>query len=601
MSGTMRQKLLPAVAAALLATVSIRAGAASLEGLTPQRVLAGSCASGASYDPACDVDHDGDVDIFDIQLAAGHWNQSGAWTGGDFWSLTGNTGTTAGTHFLGTTDMEALELRVAGQRALRLEPVLAPPDQVQGGGSSTPNLIGGHADNAVTPFVQGATIGGGGMQGYGNRVYDHFGTVGGGLYNRAGDNAGTSGDHPWATVGGGSGNVAAGVAATVGGGEDNSATEWRATVGGGAGNQATGHGATVGGGLFNQASGLATVAGGSSNSAIGVAAVVGGGFTNQATGDSATIPGGQSNDAAGSYSFAAGYHAKANHSGAFVWADSTYADFVSTADNQFLVRAAGGVGINTNAPNAALAVDGGNSVARIAVNSNTPTANAGLNLRQDGVGRWSIAAIAADGDLTFFREGAGGGSRLFVDGGGANAGYVGIGNAAPQHPLHMASGAHVTVGGTWTNASSRALKTDFADVDRTTLLEALAGLPITSWSYRAEAPSTRHLGPTAEDFYAAFGLGAADGASIGTVDADGVALAAIQALHRLNQTQQAQLASQQQQIERLEVRLAALEQRGQPDWSPWLLLAGALVIGLALVGSYSDRLLVRSGVTKGAD
>jgi hypothetical protein len=32
------------------------------------------------YDPACDVDHDGDVDIFDIQLTAGHWNRSGAWT-----------------------------------------------------------------------------------------------------------------------------------------------------------------------------------------------------------------------------------------------------------------------------------------------------------------------------------------------------------------------------------------------------------------------------------------------------------------------------------------------------------------------------------------
>ncbi|MCB0202176.1 MAG: hypothetical protein H6649_00165 [Caldilineae bacterium] len=43
-------------------------------------ILAGPCAPGATYDPACDTDHDGDVDIFDIQLSAGHWNQSGAWT-----------------------------------------------------------------------------------------------------------------------------------------------------------------------------------------------------------------------------------------------------------------------------------------------------------------------------------------------------------------------------------------------------------------------------------------------------------------------------------------------------------------------------------------
>ncbi len=42
-------------------------------------VLAGPCVPGAAYDPACDVDHDGDVDIFDIQLTAGRWNQAGTW------------------------------------------------------------------------------------------------------------------------------------------------------------------------------------------------------------------------------------------------------------------------------------------------------------------------------------------------------------------------------------------------------------------------------------------------------------------------------------------------------------------------------------------
>ncbi|MCB0072992.1 MAG: hypothetical protein KDE20_16085 [Caldilineaceae bacterium] len=38
---------------------------------------ASPCAPGAAYDQACDVDHDGDVDVMDIQLAAGHFNQSG--------------------------------------------------------------------------------------------------------------------------------------------------------------------------------------------------------------------------------------------------------------------------------------------------------------------------------------------------------------------------------------------------------------------------------------------------------------------------------------------------------------------------------------------
>ncbi len=58
---------------------------------------AGPCATGAAYDPACDVDHDGDVDIFDVQKTAGHWNQTGAWTSdndhdhlGQTWTGSGN-------------------------------------------------------------------------------------------------------------------------------------------------------------------------------------------------------------------------------------------------------------------------------------------------------------------------------------------------------------------------------------------------------------------------------------------------------------------------------------------------------------------------------
>ncbi len=50
-----------------------------LTSATAAAPLAGPCLPGAAYDPACDVDHDGDVDILDIQLAAGHWNQSGTW------------------------------------------------------------------------------------------------------------------------------------------------------------------------------------------------------------------------------------------------------------------------------------------------------------------------------------------------------------------------------------------------------------------------------------------------------------------------------------------------------------------------------------------
>ena len=68
------------------------------------------------------------------------------------------------------------------------------------------------------------------------------------------------------------------------------------------------------------------------------------------------MPGGIGNTANGFSSFAIGRQAKANHDGAFVWGDSTAADFVSTGTNQFLIRASGGVGIGTTSPAAQLEV-----------------------------------------------------------------------------------------------------------------------------------------------------------------------------------------------------------------------------------------------------
>ncbi len=70
--------------------------------------LAGPCSPSMTYDPACDVNHDNVVDVLDIQLTAGHWNQTGTWTGGDGWALTGNAGTSPATNFVGTTDGQDL-------------------------------------------------------------------------------------------------------------------------------------------------------------------------------------------------------------------------------------------------------------------------------------------------------------------------------------------------------------------------------------------------------------------------------------------------------------------------------------------------------------
>ncbi len=254
-----------------------------------------------------------------------------------FWKTTGNADAnpTNGV-FLGTTDLQPLELRVKGTRALRLEPTVEDADHLK-----IVNVVGGSLGNFVGAGVYGATIAGGGAINYEgdpstNKVTADFGTVAGGEDNTASNFA--------ATVGGGNGNTGSGEAATVGGGRGNVSSGYISTVGGGEGNDSTGE--------------VSTVAGGGGNTSSGQFATVGGGLGNDSTGQAATVPGGLGNAAAGNFSFAAGRLAKANHQSAFVWADSLGTEFSSTASNQFLIRAAGGVGIGTASPNAKLDVRG---------------------------------------------------------------------------------------------------------------------------------------------------------------------------------------------------------------------------------------------------
>jgi hypothetical protein len=110
------------------------------------------------------------------------------------------------------------------------------------------------------------------------------------------------------------------------------------------------------------------------------------------------------------------------------------------------------------------------------------------------------------------------------------AGNVGIGTSTPTlGPLVMASGAYVTTGGTWTNASDRNLKENFATITPASILEKIIQLSVTQWNYKGESASTTHIGPVAQDFYEAFHLGGSN-TSISTIDPAGVALLGIQAL-----------------------------------------------------------------------
>lgn len=119
--------------------------------------------------------------------------------------------------------------------------------------------------------------------------------------------------------------------------------------------------------------------------------------------------------------------------------------------------------------------------------------------------------------------------------------------------ISTSTGAYLSTSGVWTNTSDVNRKHLFEHVSGEDVLTRLRSMPVSSWSYRTDDDRIRHLGPTAQDFRAAFGLGN-DDVTIGTVDADGVALAAAQALD-------ARTLEQQRRIEALEAENTALRAR----------------------------------------
>jgi hypothetical protein len=571
---------------------------------------------------------------------------------GAYWSLIGNAGTTPGLHFLGTADPVSLTLAVDATPALRLVP-----------GGPTPSLIGGHGANGATAGVSGAAIGGGGDGGNPNRVTDHHGSVGGGLGNRAGNDDGDVGNAAnatvagglfntasaessfvgggegntassgGATVGGGVGNTASGGTSTIGGGMNNTATAGSATVGGGLGNTASDWAATVGGGQSNTASGpyatvgggvgntalgefatigggdhisvtgqTATVAGGSWITATGDYATVGGGYGNRAiTGTHTTVAGGQSNTASGwAATVAGGYGNTASG-----WAATVGGGWINTASGYAATvgggwfntasgdRATVAGGLGNTASDYAATVPGGKS--NIASGAYSFAAGNGAEATHHGSFVWSSDRVTASERYSQFRARAEGGVRFDVN----NWHWINIWDDG-TNVISTSTGARLTIGGSWTNASDRDLKENFAAVDGQEVLARLAEVAITTWNYEAEGSSIQHMGPTAQDFYAAFGLGDSD-VSIGTVDADGVALAAAQGLYELSRQQAARIEGLEAQNANLEARVAALEaSAGNSSTRPAAVgIPSGLWIGLGLA-LLAGGLVVQRGRNGGA-
>lgn len=253
------------------------------------------------------------------------------------WLLTGNAGTAAPLNFFGTTDSNAVEMRVNNTRAWRVEP--------DARGLNAANLIGGYSNNAVMqPNSGGNVIAGGGYSGGGNIVFSNSSGIfiGAGSANQAGPNVndsaivggygnwlqssdsaigggyynGIQGNSPYSLVAGGGYNLIGPNAfgSTIGGGYINTNLSAQSSIGGGAWNIiAPGNAAFIGGGVQNfidHDSYEATIAGGWTNQLGNSSAqsFIGGGFHNVILSNSVqtVITGGSQNTNATSYAFIGG-------------------------------------------------------------------------------------------------------------------------------------------------------------------------------------------------------------------------------------------------------------------------------------------------------
>jgi hypothetical protein len=422
---------------------------------------------------------------------------------------------------------------------------------VIGGGSNnsasghTSTISGGHGNTASNLY---AAVGGGSANtaagsesfvggGIGNIALLQCSTVGGGYYQTA--------DGYWATVcgghrnaatadrsfvGGGDGNKASGEKASVAGGFNNTASGAISTVGGGSDNVASGYGATIAGGLTATASSYSFVGGGMSNTADGSFSIVDGGLNNIASGYASTVGGGVGNAASGDRSAVSGGE----------W---------NTAGG---LRSTVGGGVSNVAAGNYSAVPGGHS--NHADSMYTFAAGRRARAIHDGAFVWADHTNAdfSSERADQFRVRADGGAR-FDDG----SQWVNIYDDGTDL-ITTSTGAHLTLGGTWTNSSSREAKEDFAAIDIPELLVKLAALPIQTWNYKGT--NERHIGPVAEDFYELFGLGT-DSKTISTIDPAGIALAAIQGLYQQNTELKQENEAIRAELAEVLARLEAVENK----------------------------------------
>ncbi|MEO8506733.1 MAG: tail fiber domain-containing protein, partial [Betaproteobacteria bacterium] len=327
--------------------------------------------------------------------------------------------------------------------------------------------------------------------------------------------------------------------------------------------------AASGGGQLNEATGdRSIVSGGIGNTASGYTSTVAGGSDGTASGSYSFVAGGDQNVASGARSVAMGRRAltqtvfPTNHAGTFVFSDGSSGRFRSSASSTFNVLATGGIQFFTQATNVS-----GESVQSKGVIIDTQGSincggGAALNYGPClGVESSAGRVIGNQSGTMYFRTNS---NFAWFLAGSHSDNSVDPGSGGEVLAVLRNSASSATVTGifraqAFTATSDRHAKTDFVPLNAKTILAKVAELPIMAWSFKNESgEGIRHIGPVPQDFRRLFAVGY-DDKSIATVDADGVALVAIQGLYQEVQERDARIASQQQRIVALEQRLGEVE------------------------------------------
>jgi hypothetical protein len=370
-------------------------------------------------------------------------------------------------------------------------------------GTGTGAFVGGGFENVADGAYSGV------LEGNSNEACDEESSVAGGYYNFISSGANTS------------------YYSFIGSGYDNSISGngYQSVIGGGNVNALTAPNAVIGGGNQNTLSGSdSVIAGGSQNtvSSGGTYGFIGGGANNALSGGDAVIAGGSENTNAGPYAFVGG--------GASNTVSAMYGGVVSGANNKVTTYDYGFIGggyYNTVSGEGAVATGGYSNEAK----GTWSTIPGGVKNITTGEASFAagVGSYAATTGAFVWSDDASGATQLkstvanqFLA--RASGGVTFWTNATNTVGATLAAGS-----GTWASASDRNLKTNVARIDDAAVLEKVAALPIERWSYKSER-GVRHVGPMAQDFYAAFKVGE-DDKHITSIDEDGVALAAIKALH----------------------------------------------------------------------